>query len=153
MNLRVAGFLDNSMVNGEGMRSVLFLSGCRRRCPGCQNEAMQDFKYGEDISVMEVLERIKDNMPIIKGVTFSGGDPLEQAENLIELSKEIKKLGLNIWSYTGYTHEQILEESDPNKLELLKYIDVLVDGEFKQDLMENAPKYAGSSNQRVIRLK
>lgn len=153
MNLRAAGFLDNSMVNGEGMRSVLFLSGCKRRCPGCQNEAMQDFKYGEDVSAKEVLKRIKGNMPIIKGVTFSGGDPLEQAENLIELSKEIKKLGLNIWAYTGYTYEQILEEKDKNKLELLKYIDVLVDGEFKQDLMENAPKYAGSSNQRIIRLK
>lgn len=153
MNLRAAGFLDNSMVNGKGMRSVLFLSGCKRRCPGCQNEAMQDFKYGEDVSAKEVLKRIKGNMPIIKGVTFSGGDPLEQAENLIELSKEIKKLGLNIWAYTGYTYEQILGEKDKNKLELLKYIDVLVDGEFKQDLMENAPKYAGSSNQRIIRLK
>ncbi|KHD37745.1 ribonucleoside-triphosphate reductase activating protein [Clostridium acetobutylicum] len=153
MELRVAGFLDNSMVNGEGLRSVLFLSGCRRRCPGCQNTDMQDFKYGESVPEEEIFNRIKSNVPIIKGVTFSGGDPLEQAEGLINISKEIKKLGLNIWCYTGYTYEEILKEKDSNKLELLKYIDVLVDGEFKAELTENAPKYAGSSNQRIIRLK
>ncbi|URZ05095.1 anaerobic ribonucleoside-triphosphate reductase activating protein [Clostridium felsineum] len=153
MKLTVAGFLDNSMVNGEGMRSVLFLSGCKRRCKGCQNVAMQDFKYGEEATVEEILNRIKSNMPIIKGVTFSGGDPMEQAEALSKLAKDIKAEGLNIWCYTGYTYEELLEEKNKNKLELLKYIDVLVDGEFKEELMDNSPKYAGSSNQRIIRLK
>lgn len=153
MKLQVAGFLDNSLVNGEGLRSVLFVSGCNRRCPECQNEAMQDFSYGDAVDISEVMDRIKSNMPIIRGVTFSGGDPFEQAKALVDVAKEIKKLNLNIWCYTGYTYEEIVNGNDEYKKELLKYLDVLVDGPFKKELMENAPKYAGSSNQRILRLK
>lgn len=153
MELQVAGFLDNSLVNGEGLRSVLFLSGCSRGCPGCQNEAMQDFSYGDKICGSEVIERIKSNIPLIKGVTFSGGDPFEQAKALIDIAKEIRRLNLNIWCYTGYTYEEIINGNDKYKKELLKYLNVLVDGPFKEEFMENAPKYAGSSNQRILRLK
>lgn len=151
--LRVAGFLDNSLANGEGLRSVLFVSGCRHHCPGCHNEAMQDFNYGDLISFVDILERIKSNIPIIKGVTFSGGDPFEHAEALSELADEIKLLGLDIWCYSGYTYEEIIGSGDASKLALLKKIDVLVDGRFEQGLKEGALKYTGSRNQRIIRLK
>jgi anaerobic ribonucleoside-triphosphate reductase activating protein len=153
VKLQVAGFLDNSLVNGEGLRSVLFVSGCNRRCPECQNEAMQDFSYGDTVDISEVIDRIKSNIPLIKGVTFSGGDPFEQAKTLVEVAKAIRKLNLNIWCYTGYTYEELVNGNDEYKKELLKYLDVLVDGPFKMELMENAPKYAGSSNQRILRLK
>lgn len=151
-SLQVAGFLDNSLVNGEGLRSVLFVSGCRHNCPGCHNEAMQDFSYGDAVSLKEILGRIENNLPLIKGVTFSGGDPFEHAEALSELADRIKGMGLNIWCYSGYTYEELVNSDDEKKLALLKKIDVLVDGRFDAARKDGAPKYAGSSNQRVIKL-
>lgn len=150
--LRVAGFLDNSLVNGDGLRSVLFVSGCNHKCKGCHNECMQDFNYGDSISLDEILQRIKNNVPLIKGVTFSGGDPFEQAAGLSALAEGIKELGLNIWCYSGYTYDEILKSNDQNKLELLKRIDVLVDGRYVEHLKEGAKKYTGSRNQNIIKL-
>jgi anaerobic ribonucleoside-triphosphate reductase activating protein len=151
-SLQVAGFLDNSLVNGEGLRSVLFVSGCTHDCPGCHNAAMQDFNYGDAVSLKEILGRIESNIPLIKGVTFSGGDPFEHAEALSELAGRIKGMGLNVWCYSGYTYEEIVSSNDERKIELLKKIDVLVDGRFDASKKEGAPKYAGSSNQRVLKL-
>lgn len=151
MNLRVAGFLDNTMVNGKGIRSVLFLSGCQHNCKECHNKDMQNFNYGEDVDIEDILNRIKSNIPLIKGVTFSGGEPLEQSRELSLLAEKIKKENLDIWCYTGYTFEEILKCD--NKKELLKYIDVLVDGKFKMELKEGAQKYTGSRNQRIINVK
>ncbi|MCY6370020.1 anaerobic ribonucleoside-triphosphate reductase activating protein [Clostridium ganghwense] len=153
MKLQVAGFLDNSTVNGKGLRSALFLSGCKHNCEGCHNKAMQAFDYGERVEVDDILERIKHNVPLINGVTFSGGEPFEQAKQLATLAKKVRDEGLNLWCYTGYTFEQILQSGDEHKLELLKYIDVLVDGKFQKDLTEGSCKYAGSKNQRVIDVK
>lgn len=153
IKLQVAGFLDNSLVNGKGMRSVVFVSGCSHNCKNCQNKTMQDYSYGDNVTVYDVLERIKSNIPIITGVTFSGGEPFDQAEALSELAAEIKKLGLNIWSYTGYTYEEILKSGDKNKLKLLRKIDTLVDGPFIEELKEGAPKYMGSTNQRIVKVK
>ena len=150
--LRVAGFLDNSLVNGEGLRSVLFVSGCRHNCKGCHNKCMQDFNYGDNVSLDEILDRIKSNIPLIKGVTFSGGDPFERAAGLSMLAERVHELGLNIWCYSGYTYDEIINSNDKNKHELLKKIDVLVDGRFVEGLKEGAVKYTGSSNQRIIRL-
>jgi len=150
--LQVAGFLDNSLVNGEGLRSVLFVSGCRHNCQGCHNSCMQDFNYGDNVSLGEVLNRIKKNIPLIKGVTFSGGDPFEQADALCILAEGIKDMGLNIWCYSGYTYDEILNSNDNNKLRLLNKIDVLVDGRYDEKLKRGSLKYTGSSNQRIIRL-
>lgn len=85
-----------------------------------------------------------------KRVTFSGGDPFFQAKSFAELAKELKYRGYNIWCYTGYTIENILASNNKHFLELLQNVDVLVDGKFNKDLQKNAPKYAGSSNQRII---
>lgn len=150
--LRVAGFLDNSLVNGEGLRSVLFVSGCRHNCPGCHNAAMQDFNYGDTVSLKEILDRIKSNMPLIKGVTFSGGDPFEHAEVLGDLADRVREMGLSVWCYSGYTYEEILGSKDESKIGLLNKIDVLVDGKFEAAKKKGAPKYAGSSNQRILKL-
>ncbi|BDR74426.1 anaerobic ribonucleoside-triphosphate reductase activating protein [Clostridium tetani] len=150
--LQVAGFLDNSLANGKGLRSVLFLSGCNHKCKGCHNLIMQDFKYGDRVKIDEIIDRVKGNIPIIRGVTFSGGEPLEQAENLARLASMIKKENLNIWCYTGYEFEYILDNM--NKINgwknLIENIDILVDGTFQKDKNKPKLKYKGSSNQRII---
>lgn len=153
MNLKVSGFLDNTMVNGEGLRSALFLSGCNHNCDGCHNKEMQSFQYGDEVELKKILDRIKSNVPLISGVTFSGGEPFEQAKGLSILAKLIKNEGLNIWCYTGYTFEEIVESGDTYKLNLLSYIDVIIDGKFEKNLVEGALKYTGSRNQRIIKLK
>lgn len=150
MNLQVAGFLDHSTVNGSGFRSVLFVSGCHHACPGCHNQAMQDFSYGESLSIMTLLERIKKNKPLLEGVTFSGGEPFEQCEVLSELAKLIKQEGLDLWCYSGYTYEQL--KADSNKHCLLNLIDVLVDGPFIQSKANSELKFRGSSNQHIYAL-
>lgn len=150
--LQVAGFLDNSLVNGTGLRSVLFVSGCKHNCNGCHNKEIQSFCYGDRVSLDNILDRIKNNMPLIRGITFSGGEPFEHVDKLIILAKEIKKLNLNIWCYTGYTFEEILERSneDNNWKEFISYIDVLVDGKFQEHKKDTSLKYRGSKNQRII---
>ncbi len=153
MELQVAGFLDNSMVNGKGLRSVLFVSGCNHNCEGCHNKVMQAFDYGDKVNIDDLLNRIKHNVPLINGVTFSGGEPFEQAKGLSVLAEKVKKQGLNLWCYTGYTYEKILQSNDEHKIKLLKYIDVLVDGKFEKNLTEGSSKYAGSSNQRIINVQ
>lgn len=153
--LQIAGFLDNSLTNGEGLRAVVFVSGCNHRCSGCHNEIMQDFAYGDKVLMEKVLQRIENNIPVIKGVTFSGGEPFEQAEALSQLASSIKKLGLNIWCYTGFTFEEIINNISNNNqwIELLYKIDVLVDGRFEESRKDSKLKYKGSSNQRIIDVK
>ncbi|EJP6473519.1 anaerobic ribonucleoside-triphosphate reductase activating protein [Clostridium botulinum] len=153
--LQVAGFLDNSLVNGLGLRSVVFVSGCKHNCEGCQNKEMQSFCYGDKILLNDILKRIESNIPLIKGVTFSGGEPLEHVEELKILSEEVKNLGLNVWCYTGYTFEDIKKEFDKNHQleELMRSIDVLVDGKYDESKKDGSLKYRGSSNQRIIDMK
>ena len=86
MKLQVAGFLDNSLVNGTGVRSVLFVSGCKHDCKGCHNDAMQNYRYGDNVEVDKIYNRIKRNVPLNKGVTFSGGEPFDRAKELGVLS-------------------------------------------------------------------
>lgn len=150
MNLQVAGFLDHSAVNGIGFRSVLFVSGCHHACPKCHNKDMQDFNYGESIAIDDIFKRIIKNAPLLDGVTFSGGEPFEQCEGLIALAKLIKAQQLNIWCYSGYTYDQLV--NDPNKKCLLNLIDVLVDGPFIEALANSNLKYRGSSNQHIYEL-
>lgn len=151
MQLQVAGFLDNSLVNGKGIRSVLFVSGCRHNCNGCHNREMQSYEYGDKVDIRDIYERIVSNMPLVKGVTFSGGEPFDKATELNTLAKMLKEKGLNIWCYTGYNLEDIIENKKNTQWkELLKNIDVLVDGKFDQEKMNNSCKYIGSVNQRII---
>ena len=91
MNLQVAGFLEHSTVNGEGFRSVLFVSGCYHNCPDCHNKEMQNFSYGEQTSIQTIYESILKNKPLLDGVTFSGGEPFEQSEALAHIAQLIKK--------------------------------------------------------------
>lgn len=147
MKVRLAGLLPSSLVNGPGIRMVIFAQGCIHNCEGCFNQHTHSFDGGEEINCEEIINKIKKD-PFLKGVTFSGGDPFEQPNQFKWLADEIHKLGLNIWSYTGYTFEELLKDSE--KYELLKSIDILVDGKFVISLKSDKCKFRGSTNQRII---
>lgn len=153
MKIRLAGIEYDSLVNGEGTRTTIFAQGCRHHCPGCFNPETHDFNGGELFEVKEVFEKIKDD-PFLDGVSFSGGDPLEQPEAFAELAEMIKQDNpdRNIWCWTGYKLEYLLKNKihEPGMKKLLDSIDVLVDGRFEQDLFSELLKYRGSSNQRII---
>ena len=154
--MKVAGFYDESISNGLGWRAVLFVSGCPHNCPGCHNKEAQDFNYGTEFNKEEILNRIKDNS-ILKGITISGGEPLckQNIKEVCEFIKDVKKIkpDFNIWCYSGYTFEELLERNDKDTNECLNEIDVLVDGEFQQDKKDPTLKFRGSSNQRILDVK
>jgi anaerobic ribonucleoside-triphosphate reductase activating protein len=152
--IRLSGIAYESLVNGPGIRRVFFSQGCKHNCRGCFNPDTHDFNGGEEMDIDELIKDLSEN-PFIDGVTFSGGDPLEQANKFIYIAKAAKGLGLNVWSYTGYRFEYLLENADEfNKWkEFLENIDVLVDGKFEIDNKEDGLKFRGSSNQRIIDVK
>lgn len=153
-NIRLSGIAYESLVNGPGMRRVFFAQGCRHKCKGCFNPDTHDFNGGEDCNMDELIEAVLEN-PMLRGVTFSGGDPWEQADKFAYMAKIFKEHNLNVWSYTGYTYEYILEHKDERNgwNELLNNIDVLVDGRFEEDMMQEGLKFRGSYNQRIIDVK
>lgn len=150
--LNLAGELKNSLSNGPEMRYVLFLQGCPHHCYGCHNQHTWEFKNNRLMYVEDVYNMIINELPIISGVTFSGGEPFCQAKELYDLSLLLKKKGLNILCYTGFTIDEIKESNDIDKIKLLSSLDYLIDGKFEIDNMENAPLYRGSCNQKMYKL-
>ena len=154
--MKIAGFYDESISNGLGWRAVLFVSGCPHHCPGCHNKEAQDFNFGTEFNKQEIIERIKQNS-ILKGITISGGEPLckENIKEVCEFIKDVKKekKDLNVWCYSGYTLDELVNRNDEDTKDCLNQIDVLVDGEFKQDLKDPTLKFRGSSNQRILDVK
>ena len=136
--------------NGEGCRVTLWVAGCTHHCKGCHNPQTWSFKSGR-----EFTEDIKNKLynvlklPYIKGITLSGGDPLDSFDDIFELVKDIKNSfnDKDIWLFSGYTLEDI-QNSEKNII--LEYIDVLVDGDFKEELKDLTLKFRGSSNQRIL---
>lgn len=152
MKVRLAGVIETSINNGEGIRKVIFAQGCKHHCKGCFNPDTHDFNGGYDCDTEKIIERINNDY-MIDGVTFSGGDPFEQAEAFAHIAKNINK-DLTIWCYTGYTLQQIIDNIDrPGWKELITNIDVLVDGKFEEDKKDRNLKYKGSSNQNIIELR
>lgn len=150
MNLRIAGTVNDSIVDGPGMRFTVFTQGCPHKCEGCHNPQTHDFNGGFIADTDEIIEQIKEN-PLLDGVTFSGGEPFCQAEILAETGKTIKSLGLDIVTYTGYTFEELFEKREKNHWgELLEVTDILIDGKFVLSLKDWNSKFRGSSNQRII---
>jgi len=149
--IRLSGIAYESLVNGPGIRRVFFSQGCKHNCKGCFNPDTHDFNGGEERVIKDLIKDTLDN-PMVKGVTFSGGDPFERAEEFSYMAKEFKKAGLNIWCYSGYTFEKIIEISKENQgfKDLIKNIDVLVDGKFIEEEKDEEIKYRGSRNQRII---
>ena len=141
----------DSIVDGEGIRSVIWTQGCIHNCPGCHNPETHSFKNGYLVDVEELKEKI-NKLYAQDGITFSGGDPMEQATPCAELAKYCKSLDLNVWCYTGYKFEELLEKSKvfPNIKEFLDNIDVLVDGKFILEEKSYDVTFRGSKNQRLI---
>lgn len=154
--MRIAGFYDESIANGLGWRCVLFVSGCPHHCKGCQNEEAQSFDYGEEFIKEKYLERIKNNS-ILKGLTFSGGEPLcpSNIKDVYEFLQDVKKIrqDFNFWCYSGYTLEELLSRNDEITNKFLYEIDVLVDGRFIESQKDPDIYFKGSKNQRIIDLK
>lgn len=152
--LRIAGTVNDSIVDGPGIRFAIFTQGCPHHCEGCHNPHTHDFEAGELVTLESLLEKVKAN-PLLDGVTYSGGEPFCQAEQLYILGTEIKKLGLNIVTYTGYTFEYLTEHANSQNYynELLSVTDYLVDGPFELDKRNILLRFKGSSNQRIINVK
>ena len=152
--LRISGVIRESIVDGPGIRFVVFCQGCPHRCEGCHNPQTHDFDGGNMCSVERILEEIKKN-PLLKGVTFSGGEPFSQPEALCELADGILEMGLDIIVYSGYTFEELLGMSEKisHVKGLLEKCYVLIDGRFELDKRTLALPFRGSTNQRIIDLK
>lgn len=148
----------DDMNNGDGLRVVLWVSGCTHHCPECQNPETWSYESGipfDHNALKEIEEEL--NKDYVSGITFSGGDPLAlwNRINVLNLIYWVKNHfpDKTIWVYTGYTFEQLCLELDFSTARILKNIDVLVDGDYKKDLRDVSLKWRGSSNQRVIDMK
>ena len=147
--LMLAGIVENSIVDGPGIRFTVFCQGCPHHCPGCQNESTWPFEGGSPFEPEDILSFVQKD-PLVKGVTFSGGEPFSQAGEFARLARLLKAKGYEVASYTGYTFEQLLEEQDPAKLDLLQQLDILVDGPFRQEELSLELRFRGSANQRIL---
>lgn len=152
--LRLAGVIRESIVDGPGIRMTVFTQGCPHHCKGCHNEQTWDFEGGYDSSTERILEEAQKD-PILRGLTFSGGEPFCQAESLSILAKEAKEKGYDIFCYTGFTFEKLVSEfkNHPEYKELLTYCDWLVDGPFILSERSLMLKFRGSKNQRILDVK
>lgn len=150
--LRISGIVDESIVDGRGIRYVIFTQGCPHHCPGCHNPHTHDFTGGTEVTLAHLLQEIKEN-PLLRGVTFSGGEPFCQPEALLALAKEIHKTRLDITAYTGYTLEELQTNPNPAVQDLLNEIDVLIDGKFIETQKDLTLRFRGSTNQRMIDMK
>jgi len=151
MKIRIAGIVEESIVDGDGLRLTVFTQGCPHHCPGCQNPGTHSANGGRDADTDDILLLIDAN-PLLDGITFSGGEPFLQPSPLTKLAREAKARGLDVWSYTGYTLEALIAKKNPAIDALLKEIDVLVDGRYEERLRDLTLNFRGSSNQRIIDL-
>ena len=143
--LRVAGFLESSVSDGPGVRSVLFFQGCSRGCPGCHNKELQGQSGGMDASVQELVQFLLDTCPNRK-LTLSGGEPLEQYPLLRDLMQELFNSGFDLCLYTGYGREEVPKD-------LFPYLHYLKVGDYRQELRDLTLHYVGSRNQKLIDLQ
>lgn len=147
--LNLSGIVQDSIVDGPGLRIAIFAQGCPHKCTGCHNPETWDFSGGTKISVEEVYEIIRQN-PLCHGVTFSGGEPFCQAEEFSRLAKMLKADGYEVASYTGYTLEELLALNTPAVLDLLQSLDILIDGRFEIKNRSLELLFKGSTNQRIL---
>ena len=147
MKLSILDIIEDTTVDGPGFRTAIYCAGCPNACPGCHNPESWNIRNGKMMETDEVLAYVLADE--FADVTFSGGDPMFQADGFAELARKIKaNSSKSIWCYTGYRYEELLRS--PQQAELLRWIDVLVDGRFVETLKDPDLLFRGSSNQRLI---
>lgn len=145
--ISILDIVEETVVDGPGFRTAVYAAGCPNKCPGCHNPQSWDIEAGRRMPIADILDKIKSDE--FAQVTFSGGDPIFQVEAFTQLARRIKEeTGKNIWCYTGWKYEDI--ERSRRLSQILPYIDVLVDGRYKQELRDEQLLFRGSSNQRLI---
>ena len=149
--LNLSGIVQDSIVDGPGIRTTIFCQGCPHHCPGCHNPETWDFGCGTDVPVEDLVDVVRSN-PLCRGVTFSGGEPFAQAAGFAKLARLLKERGYEVASYSGYTFEELLNGSDDQK-ELLASIDILIDGPFLLAQKSLEVPFRGSRNQRILDVK
>lgn len=147
--IRVAGLVRESIVDGPGLRYAVFTQGCTHNCKGCHNPQTHDLNGGYEVDIKQILKEIDDN-PLLDGLTLTGGEPLLQAKKLLPLVKQVKKRGLSVVIYSGYTFEEIMQDDEMKELVLL--CDILIDGRYEQDKRSLKLAHRGSANQRIINI-
>lgn len=154
MKIRIAGTVNDSIVDGPGFRYTVFTQGCPHHCPGCHNPHTHDFEGGREVDTQDLLQQMAQNK-LLDGLTLSGGEPFAQAEACAELARGAHALGLNVWVYSGYTLEQLLENGGQASgwRALLESCDALIDGPYIQAQRSLELRFRGSKNQRLLDLK
>ena len=149
--MRIAGLVQDSIVDGPGLRFVVFTQGCDLDCNGCHNPAARGNLGGSEMTVEEIIAEMSRN-PLTDGLTLSGGEPSMQAAGCAQLASAARTKGLSVWMYSGYTFEELISraKAEPDVRELLELIDVLVDGRFKLEERTLSTRWRGSQNQRVL---
>ncbi|MBR4903137.1 MAG: anaerobic ribonucleoside-triphosphate reductase activating protein [Selenomonadaceae bacterium] len=147
MQIRIAGLVPESYVDGAGIRFAIFMQGCLRNCEGCHNPETHALDGGRLMNTAEIISAIKRNT-LLDGITLTGGEPFLQIDSANEIARAVKNFGLNVWCYTGF----IFENLPPDAAPLLRNIDVLIDGEFIESQRDLELQFRGSRNQRIIDL-
>ena len=159
--INIASVEKESSIDGEGIRYVVFVQGCKHNCPGCHNPQTHSFDEKILISADDIIDDMTEN-PLLDGITLSGGDPFFQAKECIELAKKCKDNGYTVWAYTGFIFDDFLNYINKCKhndwitqdmIELLNYVDVVVDGPFILSERTLDEAFRGSKNQRIIDVK
>ncbi len=151
--IRLSGPLEHdNIVNGDGLRAVVWAQGCPNHCRGCQNPETWSFEAGFKFKISEICEKLAE-FPGQTGLTFCGGEPFAQPEACKEIADYVRKnLGWDVWSFSGFTYEQIKKAGGP-WVEFLKSLDALIDGRFILEQRDLSLKYRGSKNQRLLHLE
>lgn len=146
--LHLSDILGDSIVDGPGIRTVIFSQGCPHHCAGCHNPSTWSFEGGTPMKEEDIVQIVRSN-PLCKGVTFSGGEPFAQAEGFTKLALLLKAQGYEVAAFSGYTFEQLLQGTEAQK-QLLQQIDVLIDGPFILSERSLSISFRGSKNQRIL---
>lgn len=152
MNIRISGTIDESIVDGTGIRFVLFTQGCPHGCKECHNPDTHNYNGGFITTTEDIITKFENN-PLVSGITISGGEPFVQPEAVLDVILRSIKLEKDIWIFTGYTFDELLSKHDDTIIQILKNTDVLVDGRFELDKKDLTLRFRGSQNQRLINAK
>jgi len=148
--MRLSGITPESLVDGPGLRYVIFTQGCQHNCPNCHNQESWDIDSGKEFTVRQIISRIKRQKKKIQGITFSGGEPFLQSFELAQVAISARQIGWDVVTYTGFTYEQLIADNNTDNITLLYASDILIDGKYVDELKNVSLPFRGSSNQRMI---